>query len=149
MLAKVNYFIEKPEKFIVNNGRVDEEEAFISLCRELKTAGIINDLPANRKSLELMWRGFRDHLVHRFTVENGKVVETYIFDVENPKYSNVTKALEDLVNHSIFQHDGNERNWKINGDSLHAKLPQICEYVCSKLRLNHSIDFEKLKGIVG
>jgi hypothetical protein len=96
-----------------------------------------------------MWNGFRNYLVHRFAVEDGKRVLSHAtFEPAYQMSGSVTSLLDSYRSHEIFKHDGYERNWSINCDVLHAKLPETSEYVCRKLRSNN-VDIERLDRIVG
>jgi hypothetical protein len=92
LYSKINYFIERPDKFR-DDGTVNEQEAFIKFAKQLKAEGIITSLPENGKPLALIWTGFRDHLVHRLTVENGKAAAAFTFTAIVP-----AMTLEELMN---------------------------------------------------
>ena len=147
LLAKASYFCDKPGKFDSLTGKVDETAAFIFFAKELKAQSIINELPDDGETLRLIWNGFRNHLAHKVTVENGKSVVLYSF--EDSYDTNIVGILSNMANKEVFSHDGNNRNWKIYGDVLHAKLPIIVTHVCNKLKNSTNIDVDMLKGIIG
>ncbi len=147
LYSKINYFIERPDKFH-EDGTVNEQEAFIKFAHQLKEAGIIHTMPNGGDSLGLIWRGFRDHLVHRFTIEDGKSAATFVFSSIQPD-TTVTHLLDACLSEEVFAHDGNERNWTVNCDALHAKLPELCKFVIDKLRDSTGVDVRKLKEFVG
>lgn len=146
--AKALYFINNSHAFNAATGQTNETEAFKLLFRGLKSSGVITDLPDDDTSLDMIWRGFRHRLVHRFTVENGKSAATFIYPEPNHGFS-VSQIMAALDSEQVFQDDGNGRNWVVNCDVLHAKLPDINKFVCDELKMNPNIDVLKLEEYIG
>jgi hypothetical protein len=146
--AKALYFINNSHTFNATTGQTNETDAFKLLFRGLKSSGVITDLPDDDTSLDMIWRGFRHRLVHRFTVENGKSAATFIYPESNHGFS-VSQIMVALDSEQIFQDDDNGRNWVVNCDALHAKLPDIYKYVCDTLKMNPDIDVLKLEEYIG
>lgn len=149
LYSKINYFIERPDKFVAEDYPVNETAAFVNFAKQLKKAGLIQDFPQNGRSLEVMWSGFRDHLAHRFTVEDGKSITHFTFEYAgNPSDASITSVLADLSSKEIFIHDGTERNWSVYGDALHARLPVLCNFLCSKVESHPELDWPKLINVI-
>lgn len=123
-LAKCYYCTLKPKKFD-EKGYVDETASFIAFMKFIQAQQIDLNLPENGEILSLVWNGFRNHLAHRLTVESGKSVLNFIF--EEPIEGTIDEILERAGKHPVFEHQGDNRNWVVNGDSLLSKLMPIAD----------------------
>lgn len=147
-LGKIYDCAERPSEFYANNGRAKNETVtFIHFMRFIQKRGIDLNLPADGDVLTLVWSGFRDHLAHRLTVEPGKSVITFTYNPNEDGSINdmLVKAKKDKV----FEHDGNSRNWRVNGDSLHAYLPDIVNTTTEFLRNREDVDTDLLLKVIG
>lgn len=153
-LGKIQYYLDKRTDLRLNEAEepiIIEEQAFIHLVRMLDSLGIKLGLPADDSEvLKLVWNGFRNKLAHVSNVEFGKQVMVYVIgDPDNSlTISNMLKLIKDK---EAFEHDGDNRNWRVNADILLAKLPSIKKAIVDQLHhdQNKPIDYNVLEQIIG
>lgn len=137
-LAKCYYCTVRPDKFNPEGHAEDETACFIAFMRYLQTQGLQLNLPRDGDVLGLVWNGFRNYLAHRLTVEPGKSVISFTFEPENT--GTIDEILSKANSHPVFEHDGNSRNWRVNGDVLLAKLIPITEVTASHIINSEEMD---------
>jgi hypothetical protein len=113
----------------------------------MQQSGINLGLPSNGEVLELVWSGFRDYLAHRLTVEPGKSVLTFSF--EPGHQGSIEDILIKAKEHLVFEHDGSNRNWIVNGDALFAWLPDIVAKTVQHIKNNENTDHDLLLNVIG
>lgn len=145
-LAKCYYCTERPDKFDDKGYAEDESAAFIAYVRFLQSEGVDLNLPHNGEILLLVWNGFRNFLAHRLKVEDGKQVISFIFD--EPMEGSIEDILKEAGKHPVFEHDGNERNWTINGDSLLSRLMDITDLTGEYIIGKDTVDIDLLVKVV-
>ena len=145
-LAKCYYCTIKPEKFD-DNGYVDETASFIAFMKFLQGQKIDLNLPENGEILGLVWNGFRNYLAHRLTVESGKSVLNFIF--EEPLDGTIDEILDKAGKHPVFEHQGDNRNWIVNGDSLLSKLMPIANVTAEYIVGLDDVDEHLLAKVIG
>jgi len=145
-LGKCYYCVERPDKFMDDGCTKDESAAFIAFVRFLQSKGVDLSLPDNGGVLLLVWNGFRNFLAHRLKVEDGKQVLTFVFD--EPMDGTIEDILKKAGTHPVFEHDGSERNWTINGDSLLSKLMEITDLTEKYILAKDSLDVDLLVKVV-
>ncbi len=149
LLAKAYYCTVNPDKFDDDTGQcLNETTAFLHFMRFVQKSGLDLGLPSNGEVLERVWGGFRDWLAHRLTVQPGKQVINFTFDIS--KQNSIQESLEYAKKHKVFQDDDNDgRNWVVNCDVLLARLPEIVEITVNHLRNTDEIDNDLLLKVIG
>lgn len=148
LLAKAYYCTVNPDKFEDTGKCTNETTAFLHFMRFIQKSGLDLGLPLNGKVLELVWSGFRDWLAHRLTVQPGKQVINFTFEMS--KKGSIQESFDYAKKHKVFQDDDNDgRNWVINCDVLLARLPEIVELTSNYLRNNGDIDTKLLLKVIG
>lgn len=146
-LGKVYYCVIQPGKFKLDGKAKNETETFVQFMKFIQTSGIDLGLTNNGEVLELVWHGFRDYLAHRLTVEPGKSVITFYFEPEHK--GTITEILANAKAHKAFEHDGSNKNWTVNGDTLLAYLPVITGKVTEFVKNREGLNPDLLKRVVG
>lgn len=147
-LAKTYYCTIRKDKFDVENGSsLNETEAFVHYMNFIQKSGLDLGLPSKGNILELVWSGFRDWLAHRLTVQPGKQVINFIFEVDSK--ATIAESLKYAKKHKVFQDDGNGRNWVVNCDVLLANLPDIIKLTTEHLKSVEDIDNKLLLKVIG
>lgn len=144
-LGKCYYCVERPDKFD-DKLEANETEVFIAYVRFLQSKGVNLSLPMNGEALTLVWNGFRNFLAHRLKVEDGKQVLAFVFD--EPMDGTIDDILKKAGTHPVFEHNGSERNWTINGDSLLSKLMEITDITGKHILTKDSLDVDLLVKVV-
>lgn len=151
-LGKIQYFIDKKSGIdLEENGdpKIIEEYAFYYLIDALRKAGIDLGLSIHdNETLGIVWKGFRNKLAHVSTVEDGKQVLVFTNSSSVSQYA-IQQILENIKNKIPFEHDGSNRNWRINVDILLAKLPEIKMAVVQNLNNENNLDLNLLRKVVG
>ncbi len=57
--------------------------------------------------------------------------------------------MEKAKTHKVFEHDGTNRNWVVNGDSLLSYLPQITQIVIDFLQKADDVETNLLLSVIG
>jgi len=146
-LGKTYYCTVRPDKFESTGHAKNETETFVQFMKFMQQSGINLGLPSNGEVLELVWSGFRDYLAHRLTVEPGKSVLTFSF--EPGHRGSIQDILTKAKQHQVFEHDGSNRNWIVNGDALFAYLPDIVANTVQYIKNNENTDHNLLLKVVG
>ena len=148
-LGKIQYFVDK--KGVVKFDSegipvINEEHAFFHLIKLLHANKINLGLPdRNNSILSLVWKGFRNKLAHVNTIENGKQAMSFIIgDPEN--LLTVRGILNKLSGKEAFEHDGSDRNWRVNVDILLANLPAICNIVVGEVK-KANLEYPQLENL--
>lgn len=146
-LGKTYYCVKRPDKFNDDGSAKNETETFLHFMRFIQRSGLDLGLSGNGEILELVWSGFRDYLAHRLTVEPGKAVLTFEF---KPGHGG---SIEDIMakakTHKVFEDDGNNRNWIVNGDSLLSNLQDITQLTVDFLLESENVNTELLLNVIG
>lgn len=146
-LGKTYYCTVRPDKFEQTGHAMNETETFVKFMKFMQQSGINLGLPSNGEVLELVWSGFRDYLAHRLTVEPGKSVLTFSF--EPGHQGSIGDILIKAKEHQVFEHDGNNRNWIVNGDVLFANLDDIVAKTSTHIKNQDGLDPELLLKVIG
>lgn len=146
-LGKTYYCTVRPDKFLADGTAVNETETFIQFMKFIQANGINLGLTTNGQDLEIVWNGFRNYLAHRLTVEPGKSVLTFTFEPDHQ--GSIAEILEHSKQHIVFQHNGQNRNWIVNGDSLLAQLPFITQKVTDHITQRANGDISLLLKVIG
>ena len=146
-LGKSYYCIKRPDKFDKTTGEVNETETFVQFYKYLLSQDVDLGLPTDGVVLELVWKGFRNFLAHLMIPEAGKASLTFQFDEINN--GTIAELLDMARTHKPFEHDGSNRNWRVNCDTLLAWLPKITEVVTKFIDNTEVLDIELLKKVVG
>ncbi len=150
-LSKIYYCIMSPEKFNIDvNGKitVNETHAFKKFARHLISQDILSGITMDDSALSLVWNGFRDHLAHKITVQNGKVVYTFEFEVSDMKNTNMDQVMLSLKKGNVFIANNEGRDWHVNVDVLLSILPEITESLLGVLNTSNIKNYELLKRVV-
>ena len=146
-LGKTYYCVKRPDKFNDDGSVKNETETFVHFMKFIQRSGLDLGLSGNGEILELVWSGFRDYLAHRLTVEPGKGVLTFEF---KPGHGG---SIQDIMaiakTHKVFEHDGNNRNWIVNGDSLLGNLQDITQLTVDFLLESENVNTELLLNVIG
>lgn len=131
LLGKISYYIDRPDRFD-NNGCnvVNETEVFVFFAKELDSNNLLSIPTKNGAELEKIWNGFRNHLVHRLTVETGKSVVH--FEFSNISGNSLSDILTQLAHKAVFIK--NPTGYYFYPDVLFSKVGDITEYVEMKVR---------------
>lgn len=146
-LGKAYYCTVKPAKFEADGSALNETETFIKFMKFLQDSGLELGLSSNGEILELVWNGFRNYLAHRLTVEPGKSVLT--FEFKPGHQGSIEAILEEAKQHQVFEHNGQNRDWIVNGDALLANLPEITQRVTEHIRNQTSLNTDLLLKVIG
>ncbi len=146
-LGKTYYCTVRPDKFDLTGRAKNETETFVQFMKFIQQSDINLGLPSNGEVLELVWSGFRDYLAHRLTVEPGKSVLTFSF--EPGHQGSIGDTLKKAKKHQVFEHDGSNRNWIVNGDALFARLPDIVAKTVLHIKKNENTDHNLLFKVIG
>lgn len=146
-LGKTYYCVKRPDKFNVDGSAKNETETFVHFMKFIQRSGIDLGLSGNGEVLELVWSGFRDYLAHRLTVEPGKAVLTFEFKPGNS--GSIETIMSRAKSHKVFEHDGSNRNWIVNGDSLLSYLPDITQTTVDYLLESESVNTSLLLKVIG
>lgn len=147
-LGKTYDCVARSSEFDPDSGRASNEtKTFIHFMRFIQEQGIDLNLPRDGEVLRLIWSGFRDYLAHRLTVEPGKSVITFTFSPNHD--GSIADILIKARDHKVFEHDGNNRNWIVNGDSLLAYLPDIIDKTIDFIRNKDDINTDLLLKVIG
>ncbi len=146
-LGKTYYCVKRPDKFNPDGSAINETETFVHFMKFIQSSGLDLGLSGNGEILELVWSGFRDYLAHRLTVEPGKAVLSFEF---RPGHSgSIEDILEKAKSHKVFEHDGSNRNWIVNGDSLLSYLPDVTRITVDFLLESKDVNTELLLNVIG
>jgi hypothetical protein len=146
-LGKSFYCVKKPDKFDRITGEVNETETFVQFYKYLHGQGVDLGLPTDGSVLDLVWKGFRNYLAHLMVPETGKASLTFQFDeIHN---GTIAEILDMARTHKPFEHDGSNRNWRVNCDVLLAWMPKITEVVTKFIEDTDDTDIDLLKKVVG
>lgn len=146
-LGKTYYCTVRPEKFDESGRAKNETETFVQFVTFLQSNGVGLGLPSNGEVLEAIWRGFRDYLAHRLTVEPGKSVLTFQF--EPGHQGSIKSILTEAKQHAVFEYDEGNKNWIVNGDALLAFLPDIVSATVEHILTGEHISTNLLPRVVG
>ncbi len=146
-LAKAYYCTMRSDKFNPDGSSINETESFIHFMKFIQKSGLDLGLPAKGDVLELVWSGFRDWLAHRLTVQPGKQVLAFTFEVDIK--NTVAESLAYAKTHKVFQDDGNGRNWIVNCDVLLSFLPDIVKITMEHIKNKKDIDNDLLLKVIG
>ncbi|HEX7017419.1 MAG TPA: hypothetical protein VF209_00730 [Patescibacteria group bacterium] len=148
LLAKVHYCTVRPDKFEDDGSCKDETASFLYFMKNIQKSGLDLGLPDSGDALQLIWNGFRNWLAHRLTVQPGKQVITFNFDVGTQ--NSVQESLDYAKQHKVFEDSDNDgRNWVVNCDALLARLPEIVEITVNQLRDSSKLNTELLLNVIG
>ncbi|HVI69281.1 MAG TPA: hypothetical protein VM581_02385 [Magnetospirillaceae bacterium] len=145
-LGKTYYCIARPDKFNEDGSAKNETATFVNFMKFIQR-DIDLGLSTNGQVLELVWSGFRDHLAHRLTVEPGKSIITFQFEPSHE--GSISDILERVKGRQVFGHDGNHRNWIVNGDVLLAVLPDIIAKTIEFIASSDADNVDLLLKVIG
>jgi len=150
-LAKVQYFVDVKGKVTLKDGVpfIVEEEAFVHLVRALSVANIDLGLSGLKgPELTLIWKNFRNKLVHVTTVERGHQMANFVMQPTSGISVDKMIRLFKASSSPAFQ---KEEFWRVNPDVVLSFLLDITNTVnknLGKLKLDEN-GLERLDKIVG
>jgi len=148
-LGKVSYFMERPDRFEVGDCEsVNETEVFVYFAKELHDSGLLIFPSTDGRDLQRIWKGFRNYLVHRLTVQTGKSVVHFEFP-EDWQGRTLAETYTYFMTRPVITRNA-QGAFDFYPDVLLAWIEEIQDFVINKVQQSSMDDkeYDKLYGIL-